>query len=169
MTVGSTGMTVGSTGMTVGSTGMTVRSTGTTVRSTSVAALRRRGASCRRPVVRFPIVSPPTDVLIVGAGPVGLTLATLLQRHGTRFRIVDQSAGPVRESRATDVHARTLELFSTIDLAEPLIARGKKAHAANFYSGGRRVAHIPFTTSRRPTRSFSAWLSTRRSSSCSKI
>jgi 2-polyprenyl-6-methoxyphenol hydroxylase-like FAD-dependent oxidoreductase len=86
--------------------------------------------------------SPP-QVLIVGAGPVGLTLATLLRRHGTPFRIVDQGTGPVRESRATDVHARTLELFSTIGLAEPLIALGRRALGASFYSGGRRIARVP--------------------------
>jgi 2-polyprenyl-6-methoxyphenol hydroxylase-like FAD-dependent oxidoreductase len=82
-------------------------------------------------------------VLVVGAGPVGLTLATLLHRHGVAARVVDQNDGPVRESRATDVHARTLELLETVGLAGELIARGKKARAATFYGGGRRIARVP--------------------------
>src|SRR4051812_30585807 len=82
-------------------------------------------------------------VLIVGAGPVGLTLATLLHRHGVAARVVDQNTGPVRESRATDVHARTLELFDTLGLADALIARGRKARAATFHGGGRRIARVP--------------------------
>src|SRR4051812_735001 len=82
-------------------------------------------------------------VLIVGAGPVGLTLATLLHRHGVVARVIDQNAAPTRESRATDVHARTLELLETIGLADALIARGRKARAATFYGGGRRIARVP--------------------------
>src|SRR5687767_9802553 len=84
------------------------------------------------------------QVLIVGAGPVGLTLASLLCRHGIRPRIIDQSPRPVRESRATDIHARTLELYSSIGLADPLICRGRKAGAANFYGRGRRLLCVPF-------------------------
>ena len=81
-------------------------------------------------------------VLVVGAGPVGLTLATLLHRHGVAARVVDQNAGPVRESRATDVHARTLELLETLGLADALIARGRKSRAATFYGGGRAIARV---------------------------
>jgi len=52
-----------------------------------------------------------TEVIIVGAGPVGLALANLLDSHGVSFQILTQDTAPrsVYESRAEDVHVRTLE------------------------------------------------------------
>ena len=48
------------------------------------------------------------DVLIVGAGPVGLVAAAELARHGVAVRIIDKLAQPTNESRAIAVHARSL-------------------------------------------------------------
>ena len=62
------------------------------------------------------------SVLIVGAGPTGLVLA--LTKQGVRLRIVDETAEPGTTSRALAVHARTLELYEQLDLAEPVVARG---------------------------------------------
>ena len=80
------------------------------------------------------------DVLIVGAGPVGLTLACSLRAHGVTCVVVDKTDGPVQESRATDIHARTLELCATLGVIDQLLAQGKRSHAAWFYSNGHRVA-----------------------------
>ncbi|HRI64901.1 MAG TPA: FAD-dependent monooxygenase [Polyangium sp.] len=80
------------------------------------------------------------DVLIVGAGPVGLALGCSLRLHDVDCLVVDRNTGPVKESRATDIHARTLELCATLGITNALIARGKRSHAAWFYSGGHRVA-----------------------------
>ncbi len=80
------------------------------------------------------------DVLIVGAGPTGLVCALWLTRLGVRVRIVDQNAAPVRTSRAVAVQARTLELYGQMGLADELVARGRKALAANMWVAGRRVA-----------------------------
>lgn len=55
-------------------------------------------------------------ILIVGAGPVGLSLACLLASAGTPFRIIDGKAGTVTDSRALGVHARTLEIMQSLDL-----------------------------------------------------
>jgi 2-polyprenyl-6-methoxyphenol hydroxylase-like FAD-dependent oxidoreductase len=64
--------------------------------------------------------------LIVGAGPTGLVLALRLHRHGIAFRIVDNNAGPGVASRAIALHARTLEFYDQIGLADEIVARGIK-------------------------------------------
>lgn len=81
-------------------------------------------------------------VFIVGAGPVGLTLATLLERHEVPFRIIDQNVGPVIESRATDIHARTIELMNLIGLGAEFMKRGALSQAVKFYSGKKVIANI---------------------------
>ncbi|MFJ7098650.1 FAD-dependent monooxygenase [Streptomyces mirabilis] len=52
-----------------------------------------------------------TDVLVVGAGPVGLLLAGDLRAGGARVTVVERLAGPMTESRASTLHARTMELL----------------------------------------------------------
>jgi len=83
---------------------------------------------------------PNTDVLIVGAGPTGLVLALFLARHGVRVRIVDKAAEPGTTSRALAVHARTLELYRPVGLADTVVERGLRFAGANFWVRGRRVA-----------------------------
>jgi len=64
------------------------------------------------------------DVLIVGAGPVGLTLAASLQARGVDVVLVDRAAEAARTSRAAVIHARTLEVLHTIDVSDELVRRG---------------------------------------------
>jgi 2-polyprenyl-6-methoxyphenol hydroxylase-like FAD-dependent oxidoreductase len=82
------------------------------------------------------------DVLVVGAGPAGLTLACELARHGVRPRIVDALAEPSPKSRAFGVHARTMELFNAMGAIAPLLARGNPAQGVSVYSRGQRIAEI---------------------------
>src|SRR5215207_3365882 len=78
------------------------------------------------------------DVLIVGAGPTGLSLATQLRSFGTRFRIIDRALDRARESRALAVQARTLELLQSVGLADALVARGNaSARLVLHFEGGR--------------------------------
>jgi 2-polyprenyl-6-methoxyphenol hydroxylase-like FAD-dependent oxidoreductase len=65
------------------------------------------------------------DVLVVGAGPTGLTLASQLARFGVRFRIIDKAHDRAGESRALTVHARSLEVLQTLGLGEMLASRGR--------------------------------------------
>jgi 2-polyprenyl-6-methoxyphenol hydroxylase-like FAD-dependent oxidoreductase len=85
-----------------------------------------------------------TDVLIVGAGPTGLTLALWLARRGVRIRIIDKIAVPGTTSRALAVHARTLELYHQLGMAESVVERGLAVSAVNLWIKGRRVAHVDF-------------------------
>jgi cation diffusion facilitator CzcD-associated flavoprotein CzcO len=53
-----------------------------------------------------------TDVLIIGAGPAGLTLAALLAVHGVDLQILDSKSGPVGQSRAALVQCSVMSLKS---------------------------------------------------------
>jgi 2-polyprenyl-6-methoxyphenol hydroxylase-like FAD-dependent oxidoreductase len=84
-----------------------------------------------------------TDVLIVGAGPTGLMLANQLGRRGVRTMIIDRHSGPAQQSRAMAVHARTLEIYSKLGLAERAVSLGRPGYGANMWAGGRLKARIP--------------------------
>ncbi len=77
-----------------------------------------------------------TDVLIVGAGPTGLTAATLLARYGVDFRIIDKNAAAAKKSKALGVQARTLELWDKLGLADGALARGQALDALNLITKG---------------------------------
>jgi 2-polyprenyl-6-methoxyphenol hydroxylase-like FAD-dependent oxidoreductase len=64
------------------------------------------------------------DVLVVGAGPVGLTLAVSLEARGVDVVLVDKAAEVSKTSRAAVIHARTLELLRGIDVSPELVRRG---------------------------------------------
>lgn len=64
------------------------------------------------------------DVLIVGAGPAGLTLAIELARRGIAFRLIDQSPEPFAGSRGKGLQPRTLEILDHLGVAEPILAAG---------------------------------------------
>jgi 2-polyprenyl-6-methoxyphenol hydroxylase-like FAD-dependent oxidoreductase len=85
-------------------------------------------------------------VLIVGAGPTGLVLALCLARLGTRVRIVDKAAEPGTTSRALGVHARTLEFYRQLGIADDVVGNGSKTAGVNLWVKGSRVARIPLST-----------------------
>jgi len=61
------------------------------------------------------------QVLIVGAGPVGLTLAAECQRHGVSFRIIDKAPGHSVHSKALAIWSGTLEHLAATGLAEDFL------------------------------------------------
>ena len=84
------------------------------------------------------------DVLIVGAGPTGLVLALWLARAGISVRIIDKTAAPGTTSRAIVFHARNLELYQQLGIAQLAVQGGDPLTEGNLWVGGRRVAGIPF-------------------------
>ena len=80
---------------------------------------------------------PPLDVLVVGAGPTGLTLAAQLRVFGVRFRLVDCAPDRTHQSRALAVQARSLEVLGALGLGEALARRGNRSArlAIHFESG----------------------------------
>lgn len=82
-------------------------------------------------------------VLVIGAGPTGLSLALSLRRFGVACRIIDQAPEPVRTARAHELHARTLEILDDYGIAADVLARATTVAGVNIYGvGGRRVARL---------------------------
>lgn len=65
------------------------------------------------------------DALVVGAGPVGLAMASELRRHGLSCRIIDKGDAPSIWSKAQVVHARTLECFQDMGVIDAAMAKGR--------------------------------------------
>jgi 2-polyprenyl-6-methoxyphenol hydroxylase-like FAD-dependent oxidoreductase len=79
------------------------------------------------------------DVLVVGAGPTGLTLAAQLQALGATCRIIDRQPDRVHESRALAIQPRTLEVLRGLGVTQELLARGNDAVWVELHGGGRAV------------------------------
>ncbi|MCD0485151.1 FAD-dependent oxidoreductase [Streptacidiphilus sp. ASG 303] len=92
------------------------------------------------------------QVLVVGAGPVGLTAAHELARHGVRVRLVDAAPGPARTSRALATHARTLETYDQMGVLGGLLPRGQRVEHFTLHQNGRRLVRFDTDYSRLPTR-----------------
>jgi 2-polyprenyl-6-methoxyphenol hydroxylase-like FAD-dependent oxidoreductase len=90
------------------------------------------------------------DVLIVGAGPVGLAAAVTLSRRGKKVRIVDAAPRGSSTSRAAVVHARTLEVLHTIGMAAPLVEEGVIVPDFTVRNGARTLARLDFRGLRTP-------------------
>ena len=81
-------------------------------------------------------------VLIVGAGPTGMTAAMELARFGVPVRIVDKLLTPSTTSRALAVQARTLELFEQRGLTNEMLRIGNQGNAATLYSEGKCLGKV---------------------------
>lgn len=89
-------------------------------------------------------VNNQRPVVIIGAGPTGLTAAMELSRLGVEVRIVDKATEPRTSSRALAVQARTLELLRDRGVGAQMLELGNPVHTAALHSDGRRLAAIDF-------------------------
>jgi 2-polyprenyl-6-methoxyphenol hydroxylase-like FAD-dependent oxidoreductase len=76
-----------------------------------------------------------TPVLVVGAGPVGLTTACQLARLGVPVRVVEALEHPTTESRAVGVHARSMEMLASLGVLTRLESRGRRIAAMEMVDG----------------------------------
>jgi 2-polyprenyl-6-methoxyphenol hydroxylase-like FAD-dependent oxidoreductase len=83
-----------------------------------------------------------TEVLVVGAGPVGLLSAILLAEAGIEVRIIDREERTAARSYACALHPRTLKLLDRMGLAAPIIERGRRVETVAFYDGATRQAEL---------------------------
>jgi 2-polyprenyl-6-methoxyphenol hydroxylase-like FAD-dependent oxidoreductase len=92
--------------------------------------------------VQSAVMTNDCQVLIVGAGPTGLVLACELLARGIRARIIDKGDGVALETRALGIHARTLEVFDMMGLADRFVARGQVVRRLHMYTDGKTLVRL---------------------------
>jgi len=91
-----------------------------------------------------------TDVLIVGAGPVGLFLANECARRGLRFRIIEANASQSEHSKALAIFPRTLEIFDMAGLVGPFLEAANRVTSVAVVAHQRTLAHMRFAPRQSP-------------------
>jgi 2-polyprenyl-6-methoxyphenol hydroxylase-like FAD-dependent oxidoreductase len=85
-----------------------------------------------------------SQVVVVGAGPTGLTLACTLRRAGVDVLVLDKAAAGANTSRAAVIHARTLEVLEDLDVTRRLVAEGRVVPAFTVRAGPRVLMRVDF-------------------------
>ena len=78
-----------------------------------------------------------TDVLIVGAGPVGLFLANECARRGLRWRLIETRSSQSEHSKALAIFPRTLEIFDMAGVVAPFLEAANRVTSAAVVTHGR--------------------------------
>lgn len=86
-----------------------------------------------------------TDVLIAGAGPVGLSAAAELRRQGVRCRLVDRLPARLPYAKAVGIQPRTLEIWDRMGLARTVLEAAAVLRGQLIYVNGRERARIELT------------------------
>ncbi|MEX0779573.1 MAG: NAD(P)/FAD-dependent oxidoreductase [Balneolales bacterium] len=103
-------------------------------------SLNTRGSSCKSDSPEY------CDVLIAGAGPVGLLLGHRLNQLGINFIVLEKRNDPYNHSRSIGIHPPSLELFDQIDISKLLLNKGiciKKGRA--YYDANELLGTLNFT------------------------
>jgi 2-polyprenyl-6-methoxyphenol hydroxylase-like FAD-dependent oxidoreductase len=87
--------------------------------------------------------NPNLDVLVVGAGPVGLVAGCELARRGIRVRVIDKLVQPTDQSRAIAIHARSLDMFDRMGIVDEMLSTGIKARGMQLYAGHSKLFRVP--------------------------
>jgi 2-polyprenyl-6-methoxyphenol hydroxylase-like FAD-dependent oxidoreductase len=95
-----------------------------------------------------------TDVLIIGAGPTGLTLACELARRGVDTRIVERSAEPARGSRGFTLKPHSLDVLAGVGAVDRVLAGGTQRQQLRFHLGRERLFDLDPAPSTDPSRPY---------------
>lgn len=93
-----------------------------------------------------------TDVLIVGAGPVGLFLANECARRGLRWRLIEARSSQSAHSKALAIFPRTLEIFDMAGVVAPFLETANRVTKVAVITHGRTLASMPFAPEESPYR-----------------
>src|SRR5215469_3425258 len=91
-----------------------------------------------------------TEVLIIGAGPVGLFLANECVRRGLRSQIIETRASQSIHSKALAIFPRTLEIFDMAGVVAPFLETANRVTSVAVMTHGRTLAHMQFTPEESP-------------------
>lgn len=91
--------------------------------------------------------SPGDPVLVVGAGPTGLLLASELCRRGVPCHIIDARPAPLHWDRATVIHPRSLQIFEALGIVDQLLDAGCRQRVIKVFSDGAMLGQIDLSTS----------------------
>ena len=95
-------------------------------------------------------VEVDVDILIVGAGPVGLFLANECARRGLRYRIVEARGAQSEHSKALAIFPRTLEIFDMAGVVAPFLEAANRVTSVAVTTHGRALARVPFAPEESP-------------------
>lgn len=80
------------------------------------------------------VFNEPVDVLIVGCGPAGLTLAAMLSAYpGIKTRIVERKSGPIEKGQADGISCRSMEMFNAFGFADKVMRQGYQVNETTFW------------------------------------
>ena len=86
-----------------------------------------------------------TEIVIVGAGPTGLTAAVRLAQLGVPHVVLDAADAPSQTSKAALVHASSLEILAELGVADALVTAGRRLHSIVMVDRGRRLVRVRLT------------------------
>ncbi len=95
-------------------------------------------------------VAIDTDVLIVGAGPVGLFLANECARGGLKWRLVETRASQSEHSKALAIFPRTMEIFDMAGIVDAFLDRANRVRSVRILTRGHTLAHMRFAPEETP-------------------
>jgi 2-polyprenyl-6-methoxyphenol hydroxylase-like FAD-dependent oxidoreductase len=112
-------------------------------------------ARCRVAIIKkedgiMTYLTTDLDVLIVGAGPVGLFLANECARRGLRWRIVETNATQSQHSKALAIFPRTMEIFDMAGVVEPFLEKANRVTSVVMATREHALAHMRFAPEESP-------------------